>query len=115
MSREAGPPGNGTVERAVHPPVPPVEGLSVAQTCGRACVWCAVTLTTENAVELGTRSEQRFDTDFVWFPRSCRLCAEPHAYRALLDHIQNCEQCADETARCVEGHALRQTLKEVRR
>ncbi|GAA3099213.1 hypothetical protein ACFQ0X_08180 [Streptomyces rectiviolaceus] len=114
MSRDAGPRGNGAVERTVHS-VPPVGGLSVAQTCGRACVWCAVVLTTENAVELGTRSERRFDTDFIWFPRGCRFCAEPRAYRALLDHIQSCEQCADETGRCTEGHALRQRLKEVRR
>lgn len=114
MSRDASSQGNAAIRTVAHS-VPPVEGLSVAQTCGRACVWCAVVLTTESAVELGTRSERRFDTDFVWFPRSCRVCTEPHAYRALLDHAQSCEQCADKPARCREGHALRQTLKEVRR
>ncbi|MCX4671570.1 hypothetical protein OG453_33610 [Streptomyces sp. NBC_01381] len=115
MSRDASSQANGTIPTGSTIEVPPVEGLSVAQTCGRACVWCAVVLTTENAVELGTRSERRFDTDFVWFPRGCRLCAEPHAYGALLDHIQSCEQCNDETGRCAEGKALRQALKEVRR
>ncbi|GAA1899946.1 hypothetical protein GCM10009837_23250 [Streptomyces durmitorensis] len=110
MSRDVGPPGNGTVERAVLS-VPPVERLSVAQTCGRACVWCAVVLTTETAVELGVRSEG----GFTWFPRGCRLCASRPAYLALLAHIQSCEQCADDPARCAVGHALRQTLKEARR
>lgn len=95
--------------------VPPVGTLSVAQTCGRACVWCAVVLTTENAVELGSRSERRGDTDFVWFPRGCRFCASRPAYLALLAHIQSCEQCADDAARCAEGSALRQTLREARR
>lgn len=114
MSGEACSQANGTIQVVAHR-VPPVEGLSVAQTCGRTCVWCAVVLTTETAVDLGTRSERRFDTDFVWFPRGCRVCAEAHAYRALLDHTQSCEQCADEPALCREGHTLRQVLKEVRR
>lgn len=114
-------PASGAGSRArttLQPPsvqLPDLAALSVAQTCGRACVWCAVALTTENAVELGTRSERRFDTDFVWFPRGCRLCTEPHAYGALLDHIQSCEECAAETGRCAEGSTLRQTLKGVRR
>lgn len=101
---------------AVQPAQVPDPGtLSVAQTCGRACVWCAAPLVTETAVELGRRSAAKFGTAFVWFPRSCRLCAVRRAYRALLDHAQNCEQCADSPARCAEGHALRQVLKGVRR
>lgn len=90
--------------------VPSVDTLSVAQTCGRACVWCAVDLTTETAVELGSRSEG----DFVWFPRACRFCASRPAYLALLDHIQSCEQCVDEAASCAEGSALRRTLRKAR-
>ncbi|MFH8485845.1 hypothetical protein [Streptomyces longisporoflavus] len=120
MGESTGPgPGAGSGAGALHTrlliEVPDPAALSVAQTCGRVCVWCAVVLTAENAVELGPRCERRFATDFVWFPRGCRLCTEPHAYRVLLDHAQSCEQCADETGHCAEGRALRQTLKGVRR
>lgn len=95
--------------------VPDPAKLSVPQTCGRACVWCAAPLVTETAIELGSRSVRRFDTDFVWFPRTCRLCAIRHAYRALLDHAQQCDQCAADPARCTEGTARRLALKVVRR
>lgn len=99
-------------EIALEAALPALDTLSVAQTCGRACVWCAVALATETAVELGVQSEG----DFVWFPRSCRLCAARPAYLAHLAHIQKpCEQCADNPARCTEGSALRQTLREARR
>ncbi|MGE6736586.1 hypothetical protein, partial [Streptomyces sp. NPDC059900] len=70
--------------------LPDFDTLSVAQTCGRACVWCADDLSAESAVELGKRSVRGFETNFVWFPRACRLCAVLHAYRALLDHAQRC-------------------------
>lgn len=102
-------------EIALEAALPPLGTLSVAQTCGRACVWCAVTLATETAIELGSRSVHRFDTDFVWFPRSCRPCAIEHAYEALLDHSQQCMQCADNPGRCDEGSVLRLTLKVLRR
>ncbi|MCX4667385.1 hypothetical protein OG453_12040 [Streptomyces sp. NBC_01381] len=46
--------------------------------------------------------------------RQLRLSPED-SYKALLDHTQGCEQCADEPARCAEGSALRRTLKEARR
>lgn len=96
-------------------PVPAVDSLSVAQTCGRACVWCAVTLATETAVELGRRSTPRFGAAFEWFPRSCLQCAAWHVYRVLIEHAQSCEQCADDPACCAEGSALRTTLKAARR
>ncbi|MFC8124638.1 hypothetical protein [Streptomyces sp. NPDC057302] len=99
-------------EIALEAALPELDSLSVAQTCGRACVRCAVTLCTATAVELG---EHRGEGGFTWFPRSCRLCASRPAYLALLAHIQSCEQCADEPARCTEGRALRQELREARR
>ncbi|MFF1694938.1 hypothetical protein ACFVXC_15090 [Streptomyces sp. NPDC058257] len=83
----------------------------MAQTCGRVCVFCAVALSTETAVELGSRT----DVDFTWFPRSCRLCVVRPAYRAVLDHTQQCMQCADNPALCADGYALRHALNEVRR
>lgn len=93
-------------------PEPPDPGtLTVAQTCGRACVFCGSALSTETAIELGARTEG----GFTWFPRSCRLCAVRPAYRALLDHAQKCEQCADNPTRCAEGSELRHALSEVRR
>lgn len=100
-------------EIALEAALPALGTLSVAQTCGRACVWCAVTLCTATAVELG---ERRGEDDFVWYPRSCRLCATRPAYLALLAHVQKpCVQCADNPALCTEGSALRQTLREARR
>ncbi|MEU6768107.1 hypothetical protein ABZ916_37095 [Streptomyces sp. NPDC046853] len=89
--------------------------MSVAQTCGRACVWCAATLATESAVELGSRTTHRFDTDFTWFRRSCRSCAVGRAYLALLDHTQKCGRCSGNPARCQEAHILRQWLKKAKR
>lgn len=100
-------------EIALDAALPPLASLSMPQTCGRACVWCAVALYTATAVELG---ERKGEDDFVWYPRSCRLCATRPAYLALLAHIQKpCKQCADEAGRCAEGSALRQTLREARR
>ncbi|GAA1925953.1 hypothetical protein GCM10009837_59190 [Streptomyces durmitorensis] len=91
--------------------VPDPATLSVAQTCGRACVWCAVTLSTETAIELGSRSQG----GFTWFPRSCRLCAVVAAHKAHLEHSLKCLRCYDNPARCSDGQELRQTLKEARR
>lgn len=92
--------------------LPRIETLAQTQVCGRACVWCAVALSTETAVELG---ERKGANGFVWFPRSCRICSSRPAYLALLTHIQSCEQCGDEAGRCAEGSALRKTLREARR
>lgn len=89
--------------------------LSEQQVRGRACVWCAVALSNATAHDLGMRSMRRLDTEFAWFPRACRSCAKANVYKALLDHTQHCEQCNDDPARCGDGQALRQTLKELRR
>ncbi|MGW1024176.1 hypothetical protein ACWD4J_10720 [Streptomyces sp. NPDC002577] len=88
--------------------------LSEQQVRGKACVWCAVALDNGTAVDLGPRAMKVVDDQARWFPRSCSSCAEPHAYRALLDHSQRCEQCADDQSQCQEGTALRSTVKEAR-
>ncbi|MFD0555290.1 hypothetical protein ACFQ0X_43525 [Streptomyces rectiviolaceus] len=99
------------------PPVglPDARTLSEAQVRGHACVWCTVTLTTSTATDLGVRDAGEHGSPVCWFPRACQICACRHFYRALLDHSQTCEQCADDPSRCVEGIALRRMLKEVRR
>lgn len=108
--------GSGTVADQM-PPVglPDARTLSEPQVRGRACVWCTIPLTTSTAVDLGVQAAGAHGSPTVWFPRACQPCALRHFYRALLDHAQICEQCADNPTRCVEGTALRGMLKEVRR
>lgn len=106
-------PGNTLEARPTQVPDP--GGLSEEQVRGRACVWCAITLNNATAHDLGMRSMRRLDTEFAWFPRSCRSCTVVAAHALLLDHSESCLQCYDNQARCTDGSALRQTLKEVRR
>lgn len=95
--------------------LPEPGSLTEQQVRGRACVWCAVALNNATAHDLGMRSMRRLDTEFAWFPRSCRPCTVAAAHRAHLDHTEKCLQCYDNPAHCTDGQALRQTLKEVRR
>ncbi|MHC3451261.1 hypothetical protein [Streptomyces prasinus] len=37
------------------------------------------------------------------------------AYRALLEHTQQCEQCVDDVGQCATGRALVRTLREAAR
>lgn len=108
-------PGSGNTLEAPPLQVPDPGGLSEQQVRGRACLWCAVALSNTTAIDLGVREASAHGTHTRWFPRSCRPCAILAAYTALLDHTQNCEQCADEPALCIEGSALRLTLKAMRR
>ncbi|MEV0324594.1 hypothetical protein ACIBKX_40380 [Streptomyces sp. NPDC050658] len=99
------------------PPVhlPDLHALSEAQTRGKACVWCAVTLAPVTAVDLGERDADAHGSLTRWFPRSCRECVIRRLYRVQLDHTQSCEQCADNPALCETGRRLRSALKTVRR
>lgn len=99
------------------PPVqlPDPDELSEQQVRGRACVWCAVALNNSTAHDLGVREADAHGSPASWFPRSCRPCAVVAAHKAHLDHTEKCLQCYDNPARCTDGQALRQTLKEVRR
>ncbi|GAA3103289.1 hypothetical protein GCM10010449_27940 [Streptomyces rectiviolaceus] len=98
------------------PPVqlPDPGGLSGQQVRGRACVWCAVALRNSTAVDLGVREVDAHGSSASWFPRGCRPCAILNAHKAVLDHSQGCLRCYDNPARCAEGQALRQKLREVR-
>lgn len=89
--------------------------LSEAQIRGADCVWCAETLTPETAVDLGEKVAEAYGIAAHWFPRACRDCVGPQTYRALLDHAQTCEQCADDQSRCETGKALREAVREARR
>lgn len=107
--------GSGSTLDAPPLKLPKPGSLSEQQVRGRACVWCAVALSNATAHDLGMRTMRRLDSEFAWFPRSCRPCADIAAYKALLDHSENCLQCYDNQARCAEGSALRRTLREARR
>ncbi|MET9545710.1 hypothetical protein ABZY36_10430 [Streptomyces sp. NPDC006627] len=90
--------------------------LAEDQVCGRRCVWCAASLNTAIAVDLGERREvSAHGSTSSWFPRCCRPCGFEHIYRALLDHTQSCEQCADDLTRCRVGTGLRMAMRTVRR
>ncbi|WP_371528362.1 hypothetical protein OG302_22230 [Streptomyces sp. NBC_01283] len=100
-----------------HPvPLPDVSTLSETQVRGRACVWCAVALNNSTAIDLGVRAiEAHGGSSAHWFPRSCRHCSIAHAYRALLDHTEACEECNSTPSRCTEGAALQLSLRMLRR
>ncbi|MFH8739014.1 hypothetical protein [Streptomyces sp. NPDC017964] len=107
--------GHGTLlhaEDAIPMRMPPLAALSEQQTCGRACVWCAVALGTGTPVDLGERCAE---DGRHWFPRSCQLCVIKHVYPAQLDHTQNCEQCTDDPTLCGHGTWLRLVMRQARR
>lgn len=95
--------------------VPDPGTLSEPQVRGRACVWCAVTLCTTTAVDLGQRDGEFHGTAARWFPRGCHPCALRHVYPAQLDHTQRCLQCADDPACCADGTWLRLAMRQARR
>jgi hypothetical protein len=80
--------------------------VSEPQVRGRDCVWCAITLAPDTAVDLGPRRRPVLDSSYEWFPRGCRDCTAPHALHALHDHVPSCERCVDDPACCAVGHAL---------
>ncbi|MET9916070.1 hypothetical protein ABZZ04_03175 [Streptomyces sp. NPDC006435] len=52
--------------------LPPVASLSDAQQRGACCAFCGITLSADNAVDLGSRVIDVFGSTVRWFPRSCR-------------------------------------------
>ncbi|MEU3527584.1 hypothetical protein AB0E62_27560 [Streptomyces sp. NPDC038707] len=92
-------------------PLPEYDSLTQDQTRGATCVWDGIQLTGETAVDLGPRR----DTEGVWFPRACRLCAQRQAMDALIQHSGACEQCVDDHTRCPEGSTLVRAVREARR
>jgi hypothetical protein len=94
--------------------LPAYNDLREEQARGAACIWCTAALTTETAVDFGERRHKRLDGRFSTFPRACRPCTHDAAYRALLDHAPNCEQCTDDADNCDTGLALRRLMRECR-
>lgn len=105
--------GSGTLD-APPVPLPDLQNLSSNQVCGRACIWCHVTLDNTMAVDLGAREVDAHGSTTRWFPRACRGCAFQRIYAVLLDHTASCEQCADNLAQCAEGTALRMLMRVAR-
>ncbi len=96
-------------------PLPPVSRLAEEQVRGAVCVWCALTLTGETAIDLGTRSGSFAGVTADWFPRSCRDCLKEAALREYGDHTGTCEQCVDDPALCDARRALHRLALEGRR
>ena len=94
--------------------IPGIAGLSEHQVRGMACVWDGITLTSATAVDLGVHSASRAGESVSWYPRGCRSCTSRAAYRALLDHTQDCRTCKDSAEGCDQGHALQQLAKQGR-
>jgi hypothetical protein len=87
--------------------LPAVDKISEAQVRGKSCVWCAGTLTTATAVNLGPRRKAVLDSSYDWFPRGCKECTAPSALAALHEHAPRCEPCTDDPACCEIGRVLR--------
>lgn len=95
--------------------VPPHRDLSDAQFRGVACVWCAVTVSTETAVDLGQRPVPFLDRSITVSPRACRACTAERIPAALEGHTATCEQCVDGPTGCETARALRHLELEASR
>lgn len=96
-------------------PLPNPQDISNHQARGAACVWCTAALATGAVTDLGARRIQVAGMPVSWFPRACHPCTATHAHRALLDHGQSCEQCADNAQECDTVRALYRLVREHRR
>lgn len=94
--------------------LPSLDGLTQEQVRGASCIWCDATLDTATAVDLGERKHKRLDGHYSTFPRACRACVHTEAYRTILNHGGNCEQCADDLDSCKTGVGLRALMREYR-
>lgn len=93
--------------------LPFFDGLTPDQARGAACVWCAVRLTGETAVDLGEHLSP-FDGTH-WFPRACRTDTADRAHRGLFTHAPTCEQCTDDAGGCGISRWLYRLVRENRR
>jgi hypothetical protein len=96
--------------------LPPLDGLTDAQTRGRTCVRDGVPLTAATVVDLGERMSplKSTGTDMRWYPRVCRTCIPALALETLHAHAPECEQCVDDASHCEIGVALRRLMREYR-
>jgi hypothetical protein len=82
---------------------------------GTACVWCAITLSTDTAVDLGQRRIRLSDGHITVSPRACRPCTAGRIPAAVEQHAATCEQCVDSPFGCDTATALRQLGLEASR
>jgi hypothetical protein len=108
-------PSAEAIEAAAMLPLPAPEDMSESQVRGAACVWCAVTLSTSAAIDLGERRINLLGSSVSWFPRGCHPCTAEQVYPVLLNHGQSCEQCVDDAPQCEIGSTLWRLVREARR
>lgn len=97
----SGPP---THEAIAQLPIPAT--LSGPQRDGRVCVWGGEALTSETAIDLGSRRIG----DRMAFPRGCRDCVSKAALGALFDHTTDCRDCDTDTT-CETGRTLNRIIR----
>jgi hypothetical protein len=95
--------------------LPALDGLSEPQVRGQSCVWCAIVLTPETAVDLGPRRKKHLGAAYDWFPRGCRKHVGLAAEHALQGHAPFCEPCTENVADCETGLVLLRLIREGRR
>ncbi|MEU6535496.1 hypothetical protein [Streptomyces sp. NPDC047000] len=88
--------------------------LSDSQQQGHVCVWGGEALTSETAVDLGSR---KVDGGGMIFPRSCRVCLGHAALNALWVHASGpgaCPEC-QVSPDCTTGRALNRLIRQTHR
>jgi hypothetical protein len=91
MPAETTPIGMSTPDAIALLPLP--ARLSDPQRDGHICVYGGEALTTQTAIDLGSR---RVDDRLV-SPRACRTCVAHIATGVLHDHAVDCKDCARDT------------------
>lgn len=88
-------------------PLPSLNDQSGQQQRGIACVWCAVTLAADTAVDLGPRPVKFLGDHVIMYPRGCHTCVAERLPVTQQRHVAGCEQCVDNPAGCNVARALR--------
>lgn len=108
--------GMATVDALALLPLP--AHLSGHQLDGHVCVWGGEALTTDSAVDLGSRRIG----DRMAFPRACGSCTARAAQGVLFDHTGDCPDCStpapQETApalECATARALYRVIRQGQR
>ncbi|MYU22859.1 hypothetical protein [Streptomyces sp. SID8352] len=87
--------------------LPQLRLLSDAQRDGRACPWCATSVTEDTGVDLGIRPSP---AGVPIHPRGCRPCVHRVAATTYTKHPNGCDQC--ERRRPCEARRTLQLLTE---
>jgi hypothetical protein len=94
--------------------LPSLDELTERQGRGIACVWDAIPLRTEIAVDLGERPAERAGASVTWYPRSCRRCTHTAAYAQLCVHAAS-DACPKDIDRCATCRGFLRVMREYRR